>query len=101
MYLILYICNRTDFRDFSEILFSYFGDRVKHWITLNEPWTYSIFGHGTGTFAPGRCSDWQELNCTGGDSGIEPYIITHNQLLAHAAVVHLYRTQYQVLYFLI
>ncbi|KAL3522878.1 hypothetical protein ACH5RR_015712 [Cinchona calisaya] len=86
----------SDFRDFADILFSQFGDRVKYWIPLNEPWTFSNHGYAIGKFAPGRCSEWQQLNCTGGDSGTEPYIVTHNQLLAHAAVVNLYRTKYQI-----
>ncbi|XP_027088264.1 beta-glucosidase 12 isoform X1 [Coffea arabica] len=86
----------ADFRDFADILFSKFGDRVKYWITLNEPWTFSNHGYAIGRFAPGRCSEWQQINCTGGNSGTEPYIVTHNQLLAHAAVVHLYRTKYQI-----
>ncbi|KAL2329215.1 hypothetical protein Fmac_022642 [Flemingia macrophylla] len=35
--------------------------------------------------APGRCSTWMNQNCNGGDSAIEPYLVTHHQLLAHAA----------------
>ncbi|KAG4386804.1 hypothetical protein GLYMA_11G129432v4 [Glycine max] len=46
--------------------------------------------------APGRCSAWVNPNCTGGDSGTEPYIFTHNQLLAHASAVCVYKTKYQV-----
>ncbi|PNX97726.1 beta-glucosidase 24-like protein, partial [Trifolium pratense] len=46
-------------------------------------------------FAPGRCSPWQNLNCTGGDSATEPYIVAHNQLLAHALAVNVYKTKYQ------
>ncbi|XP_058200013.1 beta-glucosidase 13-like isoform X7 [Rhododendron vialii] len=71
-----------------------FGDRVKYWITLNEPWTYSIGGYENGLFAPGRCS-WQQQNCTGGNSSTEPYLVTHHQLLAHAAVARLYKQKYQ------
>jgi len=52
-----------------------------------------------GKFAPGRCSDWLNLNCTGGDSGTEPYLAAHYQLLAHSAAVKLYKTKYQVLFF--
>ncbi|CAK7339252.1 unnamed protein product [Dovyalis caffra] len=85
----------NDFRDYSEICFEEFGDRVKHWITLNEPWSYSMGGYAAGLFAPGRCSDWQGLNCTGGDSGIEPYLASHYQLLAHAKAVKLYKEKYQ------
>ncbi|MCI44163.1 linamarase, partial [Trifolium medium] len=31
-----------------------------------------------------------------GDSGREPYLTAHNQLLAHAAAARLYKTKYQV-----
>ena len=34
-------------------------------------------------------SDWPRVNCTGGDSGVEPFLVAHNQLLAHAAAVKL------------
>ncbi|XP_050224064.1 beta-glucosidase 12-like [Mercurialis annua] len=84
-----------DFRDYAEICFKKFGDRVKHWITLNEPSSYSNGGYAMGYLAPGRCSSWLQLNCTGGDSATEPYIVTHNQLLAHAAAVKLYRANYK------
>ncbi|CAI9783490.1 unnamed protein product [Fraxinus pennsylvanica] len=84
-----------DFQDFADFLFSQFGDRVKSWITINEPWTFSRYGFAIGKFSPARCSDWQGLGCTGGDSGREPYAVTHNQLLAHAATVNLYRKKYQ------
>ncbi|XP_040991054.1 beta-glucosidase 12-like [Juglans microcarpa x Juglans regia] len=84
-----------DFRDYTELCFKEFGDRVKHWITLNEPSGYSYAGYDIGALAPGRCSDWQNLNCTGGNSGTEPYLVTHHQLLAHAAAVKVYKQKYQ------
>ncbi|CAJ2679015.1 unnamed protein product [Trifolium pratense] len=84
-----------DFRDYAELCFKEFGDRVKHWITLNEPWSVSMNAYAFGKFAPGRCSDWLNLNCTGGDSGREPYLTAHYQLLAHAAAARLYKTKYQ------
>ncbi|PON69725.1 Glycoside hydrolase [Parasponia andersonii] len=83
------------FRDYAELCFKEFGDRVKHWITLNEPWSYSMGAYASGILAPGRCSEWQKLNCTGGDSGREPYLVAHYQLLSHAAAVKLYRDKYQ------
>ncbi|CAI8585869.1 unnamed protein product [Vicia faba] len=55
-----------DFRDYAELCFKEFGDRVKYWITINEPSTYTTSGYAIGMFPPGRCSDWQNLNCTGG-----------------------------------
>ncbi|KAK8464416.1 hypothetical protein PHAVU_011G202500 [Phaseolus vulgaris] len=84
-----------DFKDYAELCFKEFGDRVKHWTTLNEPWTYSKFGYADAFFPPGRCSTWQNLSCTAGDSATEPYIVSHNQLLAHAAAVNVYKTKYQ------
>jgi len=82
-----------DFSDYVDICFSNFGDRVKFWITLNEPWTYSLMGYGMGSFAPGRCSDRRK--CQHGNSSTEPYIVAHNSLNAHAAAVELYRLKYQ------
>ncbi|XP_070663591.1 beta-glucosidase 12-like isoform X1 [Malus domestica] len=85
----------NDFQDFADLCFDQFGDRVKHWITLNEPCTVSNHGYAIGIHAPGRCSAWYNPNCTGGDSSTEPYIVTHNQLLAHATAVKLYKDKYQ------
>ncbi|KOM50771.1 hypothetical protein LR48_Vigan08g159800 [Vigna angularis] len=59
----------NDFKDYAELCFKEFGDRVKHWITFNEPWSYSM--------------------------GSEPYMSSHYQLLAHAAAVKVYKTNYQ------
>ncbi|KAF5459615.1 hypothetical protein F2P56_019551 [Juglans regia] len=81
-----------DFLDFAGVCFQRFGDRVKHWITLNEPWTYSNGGYGVGMLAPFRCSSFIDPTCTGGNSGVEPYMVAHHLLLAHAAAVNLYRT---------
>jgi beta-glucosidase len=69
---------------------------VKNWVTLNEPWVFSNSGYALGTMAPGRCSG---PTCQAGNSGTEPYIVTHNQILAHAAAVHVYKTKYQVNFF--
>ncbi|KAL5699585.1 beta-glucosidase [Ranunculus cassubicifolius] len=84
----------SHFQDFAEVCYKAFGDRVKHWITLNEPWTYANVGYNLGSFPPNRCSKYVN-NCTAGDSSTEPYIAGHNQLLAHAAAVKIYREKYQ------
>ncbi|KAM7497296.1 hypothetical protein LguiA_021710 [Lonicera macranthoides] len=111
-----------DFRDYAEVCFQEFGDRVKHWITLNEPWSFSYGGYALGTLAPGRGyfptppgrshRSVQELlppspysfpvppgrgrsSAPVGDPGTEPYVVSHNQLLAHAYAVQLYRNKYQ------
>ncbi|CAI9088500.1 OLC1v1022836C1 [Oldenlandia corymbosa var. corymbosa] len=84
-----------DYLDFVNLCFERFGDRVKLWITFNEPYSYSNFGYDNGLSVPGRCSSWLNGNCSAGDSGTEPYTVSHHQLLAHAYAVQLYRTKYQ------
>ncbi|KAK6143127.1 hypothetical protein DH2020_023475 [Rehmannia glutinosa] len=82
-----------DFRDFSELCFKEFGDRVKNWITFNEPFTFTNGGYDgefLGNLAPGRCS-----SCPQGNSATEPYIAGHHLLLCHAAAVKLYKDKYQ------
>ncbi|XP_057456245.1 beta-glucosidase 12-like [Lotus japonicus] len=59
----------NDFQDYAELCFKEFGDRVKLWVTVNEP------------FANSLCS--------------EPYTASHYQLLAHGAAVKIYKTSYQ------
>jgi len=98
---IVFLIFRDDFRNYADICFKYFGDRVKYWITLNEPWAYSREGYAVGTFAPGRCSESLDSTCLGGDSGTEPYIVTHHLLLAHAAAVDVYKNIYKVILILI
>ncbi|XP_074311899.1 beta-glucosidase 24-like isoform X2 [Silene latifolia] len=84
-----------DFRDYADLCFKEYGHKVQHWITLNEPWTYSVLGYALGRFPPSRCSASLQLNCTGGDSATEPYLVTHHLLLAHATAADLYRQKYQ------
>nr|POE81598.1 beta-glucosidase 13 [Quercus suber] len=85
----------NDFRDYAELCYKEFGDRVKHWISLNEPLTFAALGYGNGAFAPGRFSKSLFSNCNNGDSATEPYLVAHHQLLAHAAAVEVYRHKYQ------
>eukprot|EP00257_Ricinus_communis_P024464 XP_025011878.1 vicianin hydrolase [Ricinus communis] len=86
----------NDFRDYANFCFKTFGDRVKHWCTLNEPYSFSINGYNGGTFAPGRCSKYMG-NCTAGDSSTEPYLVAHHLLLSHASAVQLYKAKYQAI----
>lgn len=75
--------------------FNSFGDRVKYWITVNEPNLFAQFGYMSGRYPPGRCSP-PSGNCSAGNSVTEPLIVMHNMLLAHAKAVQLYREKYQV-----
>ncbi|MED6208315.1 hypothetical protein PIB30_043854 [Stylosanthes scabra] len=47
-----------DFAFYAEVCFREYGDRMKHWITLNESLLYSILGYGSGGSPPTRCSKW-------------------------------------------
>ena len=41
------------FEDYAGIVAAAPGDRVTHWITLNEPWVSAFVGHAKGEHAPG------------------------------------------------
>ena len=56
-----------------EILFARLGDRVHHWITVNEPSVYAYQGYMTGEFPPGRKFAVRPL-----------FACQHHLLLAHA-----------------
>lgn len=70
------------FAEYARVCFDQFGDRVKHWITHNEPWVVSILGYGQGVFAPGRISS------------NEPYLAAHQILRSHGKAVNIYRTEF-------
>uniref|UniRef100_A0ACD5XZZ1 Uncharacterized protein n=1 Tax=Avena sativa TaxID=4498 RepID=A0ACD5XZZ1_AVESA len=84
-----------DYTAYAEACFKSFGDRVKYWVTINEPNIDTIGGFDTGTLPPQRCSYPFGVNCTVGDSTTEPYLAAHHLLLAHASAVSLYRDKYQ------
>lgn len=87
---------REDFANYAEICFKAFGDRVKQWITFNEPHTFAIQGYDVGLHAPGRCSTLLHLLCRAGNSATEPYVVAHHVLLSHATVSDIYRRKYKV-----
>jgi beta-glucosidase len=55
------------------------GDRVKSWITLNEPWCSAFLGYATGHHAPGRTDPAASLAAA------------HTLLLAHGMAVPVVR----------
>jgi beta-glucosidase len=67
------------FAEYSKVLFENFGDRVKHWITLNEPWVVAFVGHLFGIHAPGM----KDIFVT--------FHVVHNLLRAHAKAVEVFR----------
>lgn len=74
----------NDFGDYARICFAAFGDRVKYWITLNESWTIAVIGYNNGVYAPGRSEN----------PAIEPYIVAHHLILAHARAAGIYHVEF-------
>uniref|UniRef100_A0A4W4FLV0 Lactase n=1 Tax=Electrophorus electricus TaxID=8005 RepID=A0A4W4FLV0_ELEEL len=77
------------FRDYADVVFSNLGEKVKFWITINEPYNVANIGHGYGTAAPGTViiKDFRP--------GTAPYIVAHNLIKAHAEAWHLYNDRYR------
>jgi beta-glucosidase len=69
------------FTEYTEIVVSRLGDRVRHWITQNEPWVASWLGYGQGVHAPGRKSDNDALAAG------------HHILLAHGRAAEVLRRE--------
>ena len=63
-------CSRH-FADFAQRIASALGDRVSHFITLNEPQIFTMVGHAAGVHAPGLRRPWLYMK------------VLHNLLLAH------------------
>ncbi|CAM8963943.1 unnamed protein product [Rhodiola kirilowii] len=83
-----------DYKHYADFCFQKFGDRVKYWVTLNEPGSITMNAYTGGTFAPGRCSKYVGT-CDAGNSGTEPYIAARHLILSHANAVKVYREKYQ------
>ncbi|KAL3467231.1 glycoside hydrolase [Aspergillus heterothallicus] len=80
---------RKDFERYARVCFGRFGDRVKSWVTFNEPYIIAVFGHLNGSLAPGHCVE------RGTDTVREPWRVGHTIILAHAAVVRMYAGEFQ------
>lgn len=72
------------FDSYAKFCFQTFGDRVKLWITINEPYVCAKLGHEDGVHAPG----WRE-------PGFAAYLVGHNLLRAHALAWHSYDALYR------
>lgn len=72
------------FADYARVAFEMFGDRVKYWITMNEPREVCYQGYGSTTKAP-------RLNI----QGMGEYMCAKNLLVAHAKAYHIYNEEYR------
>jgi beta-glucosidase len=60
-------------------MFNEFSGKIKHWITLNEPWCISFLSNYLGEHAPGNRDLQLAVN------------VAHNLLVAHGKVVQTFR----------
>nr|XP_033804384.1 lactase-like protein [Geotrypetes seraphini]XP_033804394.1 lactase-like protein [Geotrypetes seraphini]XP_033804402.1 lactase-like protein [Geotrypetes seraphini]XP_033804411.1 lactase-like protein [Geotrypetes seraphini]XP_033804421.1 lactase-like protein [Geotrypetes seraphini]XP_033804431.1 lactase-like protein [Geotrypetes seraphini] len=67
------------FNEYAEFCFNTFGNRVKLWITINEPFVVAKFGYENGLHAPGIK-----------EPGTGAYQTAHNMIKAHAKTWHTY-----------
>ncbi|KAL7273337.1 Beta-glucosidase 1B [Rhizina undulata] len=81
-----------DFERYARVCFERLP-KVKHWITLNEPWCSAVLGYNTGLFAPGRCSDRSKSDV--GDSSWEHLRAAHSLLVGHGRAVKAYREDFK------
>ncbi|XP_021938454.1 myrosinase 1-like isoform X2 [Zootermopsis nevadensis] len=72
------------FEDYARVLFSAFGDRVKSWITINDPHSVSYGYSDPGPYAPG---------VNGGAVGY--YLAAHTLILSHARAYRLYDAEFR------
>jgi beta-glucosidase len=68
------------FADYTRIIADRYGDRVQHWMTLNEPQCYLNLGHHDGVHAPGLKLAWMDVLRS-----------MHHSLMAHGRAVQVLR----------
>lgn len=67
------------FAEYADLVATHLGDRVRMWITLNEPFVHTVYGHALGRHAPGQALLFDALPTA------------HHQLLAHGLAVNVLR----------
>lgn len=67
------------FAQYASYMFDRLGDRVKKWITINEPWCIAFLGNATGEHAPGLHDYPLSVQ------------VSHNVILSHAKAVQAFR----------
>ncbi|XP_072899979.1 klotho [Hemitrygon akajei] len=72
------------FSEYAEFCFKVLGDRVKYWITIDNPFALAWHGYGTGKLAPGIQG-----------APRAPYIVAHNLIKAHSRTWHIYNDHFR------
>jgi beta-glucosidase len=67
------------FAEYASVIAHKLGDRVKHWITHNEPWVVAWIGYGWGEHAPGIRNEKVAIQ------------VSHHLLLSHGLAVEVLR----------
>ncbi len=70
-----------DFANYTDTVTRALGDRVKHWITFNEPWVFTWLGYVMGVHAPGLTST----------SPAPAFATSHHCYVAHGMAVPIIR----------
>jgi beta-glucosidase len=68
------------FADYTGLMTNRLGDRVKDWMTINEPWVIAFLGNWLGVHAPGK----KDMHTA--------YVVAHHLLLAHGSAVPVIRS---------
>ncbi|XP_043918871.1 beta-klotho [Protopterus annectens] len=72
------------FNDYATFCFHMFGDRVKYWITIHNPFLIAWNGYYKGQHAPGERDDLTTV-----------YNVAHHLIKAHAKVWHTYNDKFR------
>ncbi|XP_045505553.1 myrosinase 1-like [Colias croceus] len=72
------------FESYAAVLYSLYADRVKTWITINEPIVVCDFNYNGGNYAPGIK-----------EPVIAPYLCNKHLMIAHAKAYRLYEREYK------
>lgn len=72
------------FANYAQLAFELFGDKVKYWVTFNEPYIVCQQGYENGKKAPAITKA----------PGVDLYICAHNVLKAHAKAYRIYDRYY-------
>ncbi|XP_028036754.1 myrosinase 1-like [Bombyx mandarina] len=75
------------FEDYARVVFSLFADRVKTWVTINEPVSICDYVYNTGGMAPPIL-----------EPHVAPYVCTKHVLLAHAKAWRIYDEEFRPMY---